>query len=65
MPEFLGEPVAFLQFTRPRLKDRLKDRLAGSPAWHRLRTTPVGLPLRWAWHTGRTLRRGLMRREDF
>jgi hypothetical protein len=20
---------------------------------------------RWAWHTGRTLRRGLMRREDF
>ena len=49
----------------PRLKDRLKDRLAGSPAWHRLRTTPVGLPLRWAWHTGRTLRRGLMRREDF
>jgi len=65
MPEFLGEPVAFLQFTRPRLRDRLKDRLAGSPAWQRLRTTPVGLPLRWAWHTGRTLRRGLMRREDF
>ena len=29
------------------------------------RTTPVGLPLRWAWHTGRMLRRGLMRREDF
>jgi hypothetical protein len=65
MPEFLGEPVAFLQFTRPRLKDRLKDRVAGSPAWRRLRTTPLGLPLRWAWHTGRTLRRGLMRREDF
>jgi hypothetical protein len=65
MPEFLGEPVAFLQFTRPGLRDRLKDRLAGSPAWRRLRTTPIGLPLRWAWHTGRTLRRGLMRREDF
>ena len=61
MPEFLGEPVAFLQFTRP----RLKDRIAGSPAWRRLRTTPVGLPLRWVWHAGRTLRRGLMRREDF
>jgi hypothetical protein len=65
MPEFLGEPVAFLQFTRPRLKDRLKDRVAGSPACRRLRTTPLGLPLRWVWHTGRTLRRGLMRREDF
>jgi len=57
--------VAFLQFTRLGLRDRLKDRLAGSPAWQRLRTTPVGLPLRWAWHTGRMLRRGLMRREDF
>ena len=33
MPEFLGEPVAFLQFTRPGLRDRLKDRVAGSPAW--------------------------------
>ena len=65
MPEFLGEPVAVLHFTRPRLQDRLKDRVAGSPAWRRLRTTPIGLPLRWAWHTGRTLRRGLMRREDF
>jgi hypothetical protein len=65
MPEFLGEPVAFLQFTRPRLRDRLKDRMAGSLVWQRLRTTPIGLPLRWAWHTGRTLRRGLMRREDF
>ena len=65
MPEFLGEPVAFLQFTRPQLRDRLKDRVAGSPAWRRLRTTPLGRPLRWAWHTGRTLRRGLMRREDF
>jgi hypothetical protein len=43
----------------------LKDRVAGSPAWRRLRTTAIGLPLRWAWHTGRTLRRGLMRREDF
>jgi hypothetical protein len=59
--EFLGEPVAFLHFARP----RLKDRIAGLPTWRRLRTTPVGLPLRWAWHTGRTLRRGLMRREDF
>ena len=65
MPEFLGEPVAVLHFTCPRLQDRLKDRVAGSPAWRRLRTTPIGLPLRWAWHTGRTLRRGLMRREDF
>jgi hypothetical protein len=65
MPEFLGEPVAVLQFTRLRFRDRLKDRVAGSPAWQRLRTTPLGLPLRWAWHTGRTLRRGLMRREDF
>jgi hypothetical protein len=65
MPEFLGEPVAFLQFARPRLKDRLKERVAGSPAWRRLRRTPLGLPLRWAWHTGGALRRGLMRREDF
>jgi hypothetical protein len=65
MPEFLGEPVAVLHFTHPRLHDRLKDRVAGSRAWQRLRTTPIGLPLRWAWHTGRTLRRGLMRREDF
>jgi hypothetical protein len=65
MPEFLGEPVAFLQFTRPQLRNRLKGRLAGSPVWQRLRTTPIGRPLRWAWYTGRTLRRGLMRREDF
>jgi hypothetical protein len=65
MPEFLGEPVAVLHFIRPRLQDRLKDRVAGSAAWRRLRTTSIGLPLRWAWHTGRTLRRGLMRREDF
>ena len=65
MPEFLGEPVAVLQFARPRWNDRLKDYVAGSPAWRRLRTTPIGLPLRWAWHTARTLRRGLMRREDF
>ena len=59
--EFLGKPVAFLQFLRP----GLKDRVAESPAWRRLRTTPIGLPLRWAWHTGRTLRRGLRRNEDF
>jgi hypothetical protein len=38
---------------------------AESPVWRRLRTTPVRLPLRWAWHTGRTLRRGLRRNEDF
>lgn len=60
-PEFLGETVAFLQFERP----GLKDRVAHSAAWRRLRTTPVGRPLRWAWHAGRTLRRGLARREDF
>jgi hypothetical protein len=59
--DFLGEPVVFLQFERP----RLKDRIAASAAWHRLRTTPIGLPLRWAWHAGRTVRRGLTRREDF
>ena len=59
--EFLGEPVSFLHFVQP----RLKDRVASSVAWRRLRTTPIGLPLRWAWHTGRTLRRGLARREDF
>ena len=59
--EFLGQPVGFLQFLRP----RLKDRVAESSAWRRLRTTPIGLPLRWAWHTGRTLRRGLSRNEDF
>ena len=58
--EFLGEPVSFLHFTRP----RLKDRVASSIAWRRLRTTPIGLPLRWAWHTGRNLRRGLTRREE-
>jgi hypothetical protein len=58
---FLGEPVSVLQFARPRLKDRVAD----SAAWRQLRATPIGLPLRWAWHTGRTLRRGLMRREDF
>jgi hypothetical protein len=58
---FLGAPVAFLQFWRR----RLKDRVAESPAWRRLRATPVGLPLRWAWHTSRTLRRGLTRSEDF
>jgi len=61
MTEFLDEPVAFLQFSQP----HLKDRVAGSAAWRRLRTTPLGRPLRWAWHTGRSLRRGLARREDF
>ena len=59
--EFLGQPVAFLQFLRP----GLKDWVAESPTWQRLRATPIGLPLRWAWHTGRTLRRGLTRNEDF
>jgi methyltransferase family protein len=59
--EFLGRPVAFLQFLRP----RLKDRVAESPAWRRLRETPIGQPLRWVWHTGRTLRRGLTRNEDY
>lgn len=59
--EFLGQPVAYLTFRRP----GLKDRVAESPAWRRLRKTPVGLPLRWAWHTGRILRRGLRRTEDF
>jgi len=61
MPEFLGEPVVVLHFARP----RFKDRIAGSAAWRRLRSTPVGLPLRWAWRTGRTVRRGLTQREDF
>lgn len=59
--QFLASPVAYLQFARP----RLKDRVAHSSAWRRLRTTPIGLPLRWAWHTGRNLRRGLTRTEDF
>ena len=59
--EFLGEPVSFLHFAQP----RLKDRVASSTAWRRLRATPIGWPLRWAWHTGRNLRRGLTRREDF
>jgi hypothetical protein len=59
--EFLGAPVAFQHFWR----QRLKDRVAESAAWRRLRTTSVGMPLRWAWHTGRTLRRGLGRNEDF
>ena len=58
--EFLGKPVAFLQFLRP----GLKDRVAELSAWQRLRTTAIGLALRWAWHTGRTLRRGLTRKED-
>lgn len=59
--EFLGQPVAYLSFFR----QTLKSRIAASATWHRLRTTAVGLPLRWAWHTGRTLRRGLTRTEDF
>jgi hypothetical protein len=59
--EFLGQPVAYLHFSRP----TLKDRLVGSVAWRRLRTTAVGQPLRWVWHTGRILRRGLTRTEDF
>jgi hypothetical protein len=59
--EFLGKPVAFLQFERV----GLNERVAASRSWQRLRATPLGRPLRWAWHTGRTLRRGLMRREDF
>ena len=59
--DFLGQPVALLHFWRP----RLKDRVAESPTWRRLRTTPIGLPLRWAWHTGRILRRGLTRSEDY
>lgn len=58
--EFLGRPVAFLQFLRP----GLKDRVAESRAWRALRATPIGTPLRWAWHTGRTLRRGITRSED-
>jgi hypothetical protein len=60
MPQFLGEPVAVLQFRRP----YLKDRVGNTTAWQRLRATPIGLPLRWAWRTGRSLRRGLMRSED-
>jgi len=58
--EFLGEPVSFLHFGRP----GLKDRVARSIAWRRLRATPIGLPLRWAWHAGRNLRRGLTRNEE-
>jgi hypothetical protein len=58
--EFLGRPVAFLQFLRP----GLKDAVAESRVWRALRTTPIAMPLRWAWHTGRTLRRGLTRSED-
>lgn len=58
--EFLGHRVAYLQFLRP----GLKDKVAESPAWRRVRSTPIGMPLRWAWHTGRTLRRGLTRDDD-
>jgi hypothetical protein len=61
MPAFLGEPVAFLHFGRP----RLTDRIARSAVWRRLRATPLGMPLRWAWHTGYRVRRGVTRREDF
>lgn len=61
MPEFLGEPVAVLEFRRP----GFKDRFAGTAAWQGLRETPIGLPLRWAWRAGRNARRILMRREDF
>jgi len=59
--QFLGKPVAFLHFDRM----ALNERVAASRAWQRLRTTPIGRRLRWAFHTGRALRRGLMRREDF
>jgi len=61
MPEFLGEPVAVLQFGRP----GLKERLAHSSLWRRLRATPAAMPLRWAWHAGRSVRRGVLHREDF
>ena len=37
--EFLGQPVICLHFWR----QRLKDRVAESAAWRRLRTTPIGL----------------------
>jgi hypothetical protein len=53
MPEFLGEPVAVLHFRR----SGLKDRFAGTSVWRSLRETPIGLPLRWAWHAGRSVRR--------
>lgn len=59
--EFLGQPVAYLNFWRQTLKDRVVD----SAAWRRLRTTAVGQPLRRVWRAGRTLRRGLTRREDY
>ncbi|HYX00982.1 MAG TPA: class I SAM-dependent methyltransferase [Reyranella sp.] len=59
--EFLGKPVAFLQFERL----RLNERVGASRAWQQLRATPLGRPLRWAFHTGRRMRRGLTRREDF
>ena len=59
--DFLDQPVACLEFGRP----GLKDRVAESAAWQRLRTTPLGLPLRWAWHTGRNLRRSVLRHDDY
>lgn len=59
--EFLGERVAIPHFQRR----SLQDRIGHTAVWRRLRTTPIGLPLRWAWRTGRRWRRGLARREDF
>jgi hypothetical protein len=42
---------------------RFKDRIAGSACGGA--AFSAGRPaLRWAWRTGRTVRRGLMRRED-
>jgi hypothetical protein len=61
MPEFLGEPVAVLEYTRP----SWKDRFVGTAVWRRLRETPIGLPLRRAWHAGRNARRLLLKREDY
>ncbi|MFZ5784168.1 MAG: class I SAM-dependent methyltransferase [Pseudomonadota bacterium] len=60
--EFLGQPVAFLDF---QYRPGLKEAVVQTAAWRSLRTTPIGRPLRWAWHAGRTLRRGLMRNEGF
>lgn len=60
--EFLGHAVAFLDFQH---RPGLKDAVVRTAAWQRLRVTPVGRPLRWAWRAGRTLRRGLTRNEGF
>ena len=62
--DFLDEAVVFQHFVRLGLTDRIVSRVVHLTAWQGLRTTPVGLPLRWAWRTGRILRPGLMRRED-